>query len=92
MSLKPPPVPGVCADGVAGWPLWMPVLRVSFSPGGMFAGERRQAAREEWFACLLACLLAVKGTPGASQAGVVVPRLTKDERRGGAIECKDSGG
>lgn len=42
MSLKPPPVAGVCADGVAGWP-WPPVFRVSFR-GAMFAG-RRQATR-----------------------------------------------
>ena len=51
LSLKPPPVPGVCADGVAGWPLWLPVLRVSFNPGGMFAGGQRQAAREECVVC-----------------------------------------
>jgi hypothetical protein len=44
-------VPGVCADGVAGWPLWLPVLRVSFSPGAMFAGERLPAAREECVVC-----------------------------------------
>lgn len=33
-------------------------------------------------------LFAVKGSPGASQVVVVVV-LTKDERRGGAIECKE---
>jgi hypothetical protein len=81
LSLKPPPVPGVCADGVAGWPLWLPVLRVSFSPGGMFAGGRRQAAREEWIVCS-------EGSPGASQVVLVVV-LTKDERRGGAIDRKE---
>ena len=80
LSLKPPPVPGVCADGVAGWPLWLPVLRVSFSPGGMFSGERRQAAREE-------CIVCSEGSQGASQVVVVV--LTKDERRGGAIDRKE---
>ena len=42
LSLKPPPVAGVCADGVEGWP-WPPVLRVSFR-GAMFA-SRRQATR-----------------------------------------------
>lgn len=33
-------------------------------------------------------VVAVKGSPGASQAVMLVV-LTKDERRGGAIECKE---
>lgn len=56
---------------------------MSFNPGGMFAGERRQAAREECVVC------SVKGSPGASQTEVVVVVSTKDERRGGAIEGKE---
>jgi hypothetical protein len=44
LSLKPPPVPGVCADGVAGWP-WPPVLRVSFR-GAMFASRSGYAMEE----------------------------------------------
>jgi hypothetical protein len=47
----------------------------------MFAGGRRQAAREEWIVCS-------EGSPGASQVVLVVV-LTKDERRGGAIDRKE---
>jgi hypothetical protein len=75
LSLRPPPVLGVCVDGVAGWPLLLPVLRVSFSPGGMLATAVNGVRPRE-----KSVLLAVDGSPGASQTAV----LMKDERRGGA--------